>query len=104
MHLRVLDATGRNVHKGSVSLETKLGVAQPDLEELIVDAISEFDFPKLEDAIEKYTERKAKRGQLVKVVFNNLSQEEYFEKRDHLINLINLINLFNLFNLLKLNL
>ena len=88
MHLRVLDATGRNVHKGSVSLETELGIAQPDLDELIVDAISEFDFLDLEDAIAKYTERKVKRGQPVKVVFNNLSQEDYFGKRDHLINLI----------------
>ena len=88
VHLRVVDATGRNVHKGSVSIETKLGIAQPDLDELIVDAISAFDFLDLEDAIAKYTERKAKRGQPVKVVFNNLSQEDYFEKRDHLINLI----------------
>ena len=88
VHLRVLDGAGRNVHKGSVSLETKLGIAQPGLNELIVGAISEFDFLKLEDAIAKDTERKAKRGQRVKVVFKNLPQEDYFDKRDELIALI----------------
>ncbi len=88
IRLRVLDSNGRNVHQGSASTKSKLGVSQPTLQELLADTVAKLDFVQLENAIAKHTERKRKRGQPIKVAFENVSQKDYFEKLDDFIELL----------------
>ncbi|MDP7453117.1 MAG: hypothetical protein QGE95_12700, partial [Arenicellales bacterium] len=88
IRLRVLDSSGRNVHKESASIKSKLGVSQPTLEEFLADTVAKLDFDQLENAIAKHTERMQKRGQPIRVVFENVSQKDYFEKQDDLIELL----------------
>ncbi|HCY12938.1 MAG TPA: hypothetical protein DG414_03770, partial [Gammaproteobacteria bacterium] len=63
-------------------------MSQPALQELLADTVAKLDFVELENALAKHTERKRKRGQPIKVAFENVSQKDYFEKLDDFIELL----------------
>jgi len=88
VYLRVLDASGRNVYRGTESFKSKPSITVPEDEDIVFDLVAKYDFSRVEKAIAKNQNKKHKRGQPIKVVFSNISQTDYFEKRDGLIQLL----------------
>ena len=88
INIRVLNSTGRNVYRETASAKSTITITPANIEELLIDTVDQLDFVELEAAITKDTRRKQKRGQSVKIVFENLSQKDYFKTRDQLVELL----------------
>ena len=95
VHVRVVDgATGKNIFDRSVDHSTDLTVsgtaedASDNRATAIAAALGGLDKGQILAAIEQRESEKTSTGNRIRIVFQNLSQEDYFEQHDALLGLV----------------